>query len=246
MKLPNKNLSMLLLSFIFSACCAAPSIFKLASEESNSDFLMGAEIITKEIHSVVVSLNFEEQIDNEFNFYVYVKNNSLSPIIFSPENIFVEIFDEDMKYISTYVDTVYARDPELAIQTLNSDLHSRKNQHEIVTGLNSVFGLLSIATDIATGPSETKLERVADDFENWTINQANESIDYSHDLIRLEDKKEFWQNEVLRKTTLYTEDKIGGVFLVPVIPKAKFVKLHIILNERDFVFLYKQVKVKTR
>jgi hypothetical protein len=207
---------------------------------------MGAEIITKEIHSVVVSLNFEEQIENKFYFYVYVKNNSLSPIIFSPEKIFVELFNEDMEYISAYMDTVYARDPELAILTLNSDLHSRKNQHETVTGLNSVFGLLSIATDIATGPSDTKLERVADDIETWTINQANENINYSNETIRLEDSKEFWQNGVLRKTTLYTEDKIGGIFLVPVIPKAKFVKLHIILNKRDFVFLYKQVKVKTR
>ena len=243
MKLPNKNLSMLLLSFIFSACCAAPSIFKLASEESNLDFLMGAEIITKEIHSVVVSLNFEEQIENEFYFYVYVKNNSLNSIIFSPEDIFVELFNEDMEYISAYMDTVYARDPELAIQTLNSDLHSRKNQHKTVTSLNSVFGLLSIAADIATGPSDTKLDRVADDMETWTINQANENINYSNEMIRLEDSKEFWQNEVLRKTTLYTEDKIGGIFLVPVIPKAKFVKLHIILNERDFVFLYKQAKL---
>jgi hypothetical protein len=246
MKLPNKNLSILLLSFIFSACCTAPSIYKLTSEEPNTDYLMGDEIITKEIFSVVASLNFEEQFENEFYFYVYIKNNSLNPIIFSPENIFIEIFDEDMEYISAYMDTVYAKDPELAIHTLNSDLHSRTNQHEVVTGLNTVFGLLSIATDIATSPSETKLERVADDIESWTFNQANESIAYSNDMIRLENKKEFWQNEVLRKTTLYTDDKIGGVFLIPVVPKAKFVKLHIILNGRDFVFLYKQVKIKTR
>lgn len=246
MKLPNKNLSILLLSFFFSACCAAPSIFRLVSEETDLDYLMGAEIITKENHSVVVSLNFKEQIENEFYFYVYIKNNSLKPIIFSPENIFVEIFDEDMKYISAYWDTLYACDPEMKILKLKSDLQNRTNQHEFVTGLNSVFSLINIAADIATGPSETKLHRIADDIETWTINQVNENINYSDDMNRLENTKEFWKNEVLRKTTLYTDDKIGGLFLIPVVPKTKFVKLHIILGGRDFSFLYKQVKIKYR
>ena len=246
MKLPNKYLSILLLSFIFSACCAAPNIYKLASEEPDLDYLMGAEIITKENHSVVVSLNFEEQIDNEFYFYVYIKNNSLNPITFSPENIFVEIFDENMEYLSAHWDTLYACDPEMKILTLNSDLQSRTNQHEFVTGLNSVFGLINIAADIATGPSETKLDRIADDLEKWSINQTNENINYSNEMITIKHSKEFWQNEVLRKTTLYINDKIGGVFLIPVVPKANFVKLHIILGGRDFSFLYKQVKIKYR
>ena len=246
MRLPNKNLSILLFSFIFSACCAGPSIYKLASEEPEIDYLMGAEIITKENHSVVVSLNFEEQIDNEFYFYAYIKNNSLNPIIFSPENIFAEIFDEDMEYLSAHWDTLYACDPEMKILTLNSDLQSRTNQYEFVTGLNSVFGLLSIATDIATGPSDTKLDRVADDIMIWSENQSNENINYSNEMNVLENSKQFWKDEVLRKTTLYTEDKIGGVFLIPVVPKAKFAKLHIILGGKDFSFLYKQVKIKYR
>ena len=244
MKLPNKNFSILLLSFILSACCAAPSIYKLASEEPNADYLMGNEIITKENRSVVASLNFEEQIDKEFYFYLYIKNNSLSPIIFTPEKIFVEIFDEDMEYLSAHWDTLYACDPEMKIHTLNSDLQSRKNQHEFVTGLNTVFGLLSIATDIASGPSDTKLDRVADDIMVWSETQTNENINYSDDMNRLENSKQFWKDDVLRKTTLYTEDKISGVFLIPVVKKAKFLKLHIILGGRDFSFLYKQVRIK--
>ncbi len=107
----------------------------------------------------------------------------------------------------------------------------------MVKSLNTIFDLLSIATDIATGSSHNKLKRVTDDIETWTVNQTKQSINYSNEMIRLENKKAFWQNKVLRKTTFYIEDEIAGILFIPVISKAKFVKLHIFLNGRDFVFL---------
>lgn len=231
------------LTISFYSCSMPPGVYKLSSEESKIDYLMGREISTKENRDIIVSLNFEDQIQYDYSFFCLIKNNSNDSIVFSPENVFVEILNAKMRYISYELDTIYAVNPEAKIDNLKIDLHNSTVEHKTRTGINTIFGLVNVVSDIATSPKEIVADEVVEDIDYWTTKQMIENADYFEKSSKLNESKDFWQNDVLRKTTLYHEEKVGGLILIPIIPEAKYVRFHIALGENDFTFLYKQIKL---
>lgn len=237
------NLSLFCASLILSSCYVAPSVYKLSTIEQQIDYWKGKEIISKEIDSVIVSVNFEEQVNSDYLFFAAFKNNSAEPVFITPENIFIEAFNDKFLYLTSPNGTNYALDPEDKILELNQRLRNREKQHETTTNLNTVLGLFTVVTDIALSPKENVVENVVNDIDYYATNQIVEDANFNNRISELESTKNYWQNEVIRKTDIYPAESIGGVFIIPVVKDAAYLKLHIIIGTNDFTYLFRQVRL---
>ena len=121
-------------------------------------------------------------------------------------------------------------------------MKERKEDHEVNTGLNIVFGLISTIADLSDGDDDNDIGDVAENVLIFTGNQINEEISFKDDIHHLKDQKSYWKNEVLRKTNLFQEEEIGGAFYIPIIKEAKFIKLFVSLGKIVHSYKFRQVE----
>ncbi|NWF90119.1 MAG: hypothetical protein HXY50_11750 [Ignavibacteriaceae bacterium] len=229
-----------------SSCYMASDIYKLSTFDEQTEYLMGREIISKEIDSIVVSVNFEEQLDNDFTFLISIENNSEHPIFVEPNRIFVETFDNNLIRLQPQWDTMYAIDPEMKIVEISQQCKNRESEYKTSTNINAVFGLLSIISDAALSSREKVVENLINDIDYFATKQIIENENYNARKAELLDTKNFWQNEVIRKTDLYPSERISGKCFIPLVNEAGFLKLHILIEDKDFIYTFKQIRLTAR
>jgi hypothetical protein len=231
-----------LLSVIVSGCTSWP-VYKL-EPVGDKDYYMGREIAAKEDDSARVSVEVDNYDWGRITFYVQIENKSCNKVFIEPVNFYSDIVTEDLNSIDSFYPRVYAADPEKEIKKINDDMESRKNTHSFVTGLNAVLGVLTVASDLANKEDEHKVRHVGDDVAVWANNQTNENVDYGNSLSNLDTLKQFWKNEVLRKTDLYTGEQIGGLVFTNVNPDADYIKFSIPVGINTYTFLFKKIAIK--
>jgi len=236
-------LSSAALLLIISGCSA--TYYKLQSADSNIDFYKGREVAYRDDNNYSTSVSFEDQENGNFIFYVTAQNFSESPITFYPKNIFAEQLNERKELINNSDgNSFYAINPEKKLDFLESELERRKGQHAATTGLNFFLAVVSVAADLSDDHSRHKARRVGDDIANWADNQTNENVNYEIDKNDINSQKDFWQNQVLRKTTLYQNENIGGLVFVPFNKDAKYVRLVVPVGDKQHVYLFRKIEIK--
>ena len=231
------------LLFIISGCSA--TYYKLQSTDKDIDYYKGREVAYRNDNDYSTSVSFEDQDNGNFIFYVTAKNLSNSAITFYPKNIFAEQLDERKELINNSDgNNFFAIDPEKKLDFLESELERRKGQHAATTGLNFFLAVVSVAADLSDDHSRHKARRVGDDISNWADNQTNENVNYEIDKNDINSQKDFWQNQVLRRTTLYQNDNIGGLVFVPFNKDAKYIRLVVPVGDKQHVYLFRTIKIK--
>lgn len=225
-----------LLITLLTGC--APSLFELASIEENYEYYQGRQIISKEDSNAVVFLNFEEQRDTYFLLYVEAVNKTAQPYNLNPTGIYMEILEpavgENIEHRR-----FYALDPERQIERLDEDMKDLETSHAVAQGLHGLFAVFEVVSDIAADDGE---EAVYDAAKWGTVIHAEE-IDHEIETGQLENAKYYWQNEVLRKTTLYKDERFGGIIYVPFDKNAELVEIIIPFGTEDYRFLFEQREI---
>jgi hypothetical protein len=235
-------LSFSVLLFIISGCSA--TYYKLKSTDSSIDFYKGREVAHREDEKYSTSISFEDQEDGNFIFYITVQNFSESLIIFYPENIYADQLHENMEQINNPVkNCFFAIDPGKRLDYLESELESRKKQHDVTSGLNFFLAAVNVAADLSDDHSRHKAKKVGDDIAIWADNQTNENVNYEIDKNDINSQKNFWENQVLRKTTLYQNDNTGGLIFIPFNENAKFIRLIIPVGEKKHIYLFRKIEI---
>ena len=236
-------LSSAALLLIISGCSA--TYYKLQSTDSNIDFYQGREVAHRDDDNYSTSVSFEDQDNGNFIFYIAAQNFSESPITFYPENIYTDQLDEKKELINNPVkNSFFAINPEKKLDFLESKLEKRKGQHTVTSGLNFFLAVVSIASDLSDDHSRHKARRVGNDVARWADNQTNENVNYEIDKNNINSQKDFWQNQVLRKTTLYQNDNIGGLVFVPFNKDAKYIRLVVPVGDKQHVYLFRKIEIK--
>ena len=205
--------------------------------DEESKFEMGRKIIEKEDSVAYSSLTFEESTDCEYILDLYVFNKSGEKITVDPKLAYFKVYNEDRKPINK--ENYFALDPENQISKINSDIKNRETDHNVSTGLNIAFSLLSTIVDLADD-DYNDVEEVAGNVAVFADNQINEEISYSNDTEYLESRKDFWKNDVLRITDLDSEESVQGTLLIPIFNFAKYVKLFIPIGNTTHIYKFKQ------
>jgi hypothetical protein len=232
----------LALTFLFITACSTQIIFK-ADPLDEKEVYNRREIVTKETDEAVVSVEFDGQSENDFVFYVEIENRSDELLTINPVNIFAEAVKKDLSSIDKDFGPMWAADPKSEIARINKEKEGRKTMHSVTTGLNAAFTLLSIIGTLSDKDTGHDGHKVVHDVVVWADNQVREEIDYRESMKHLESQRKFWKNEVLNYTELKKNERVGGLVFIPFNPKIKYMRLIIPVNNTDFEFYYKQVRV---
>ncbi len=231
----------LIASLIFYSCAATP-VFSIKSSEKESEFYMGREYVSKADTSARVTLNFEDQDQDMFVFYIKVKSFQDTPFIFDPGEIYIEIVEPELDK-KDY--KIFALDPESQIEQINRSINSASATKQTTDGLNFIVAVADLTSEIvAIGKDKSQEEIIEKQIlrENWQRSAEENEINFENRIASLNDKKEFWQNNVLRKTTMRLADTIEGFIYIPYYIKGKLIKITVPVGNTLHGFLYKQIK----
>jgi hypothetical protein len=235
MKSLKKLFLLSLLMFGLTNC--GTTLFTLTPDEQS--FLeMGRRIVEKENSFALSALSFEDRTENEFVFYLYAENRDDERILLDPKEIYVTAFDQNKNQIS--IPILHAVDPEEQIYLLNRDIEARENTHDVATGLNIAFSLLDTFVYL-TDNEDNNAEEVLENVVVFSANQIGEEIEYDNEIDYLKSQKEYWKNEVLRTTELSKDENTEGVFYLPIIREAKFIKIYVPLGKTIHTYKFEQI-----
>jgi hypothetical protein len=228
---------------IISGC--SPSLYKLQSTDNNIDFYKGREVAHRDDENFSTSVSFENQDGSNFIFYVTVQNFSEFPITFYSDNIYADQLNDKKEILDNPTNNrFFAIDPEKRLDYLESESKRKDGQHTFNSVLNFFLVVVSVATDLSDDKSRHKTRKVTNDISSWANNQTNEDINYVTDKKAINSQKDFWKNEVLRKTTLYKNDSTGGLVYVPFNKDSKYIRLVVPVGDKQHVYLFRKIEIK--
>ena len=234
----NKYLKSFLVTLMFLGLTNCSSSFYTLTPDEMSNFEQGRELIEKEDNSAYSWISFEDCTDNEFVFHVFVYNKE-EDFIFDPSMISIKFYDKDKTPLSSK--KYFAINPEEQIERLDLAIKERDNTHEVSTGLNIAFALLSTIVDLTDGEGNNT-DEVLENVVVFADNQISEEVAYDSDIDFLKANKAYWKNEVLRKTELSKEEGVDGVVSLPFNEEARYVKIFIPIGKTFHTYKYQQVE----
>lgn len=230
-----------LFPLLLSAGCSSSELFTLAPDKEKTDTEDGTEIAFLEDDLVYSNIEFVDEFNGKYIFYLFVFNKSDEKINIDPAEIKMIAFDENKKPIPKK-NTFYAIDPALMIGELEENINNRKTEHAVSTGFNFIFALINTAADL----SNNNKNDVAEVFENAAIfaeNQVIEEINYSADVDYLKSQKSMWEYDVLPKIQLNSQDDIGGLVFIPASRDAEYLKIIIPFDSTKHTYFFKKEKI---
>ena len=215
------------------------SVFYTLTPDEESDLEMGRKIIEKEDENVYSSISFEEQTGEEFVFYLFAHNKSNEKILVDPGQVYIKVYDENKERIIG--EKIYAMNPEEQIHQISGDIEEREDSHDLTTGLNIVFSLFDTIADLSD-EDEDDAGEVAENVLIFTGNQISEEVSYKNDMDELKSLKSYWKNDVLRITEIDNEEEISGIFYIPIIEEAKYIKMYIPFGKSTHTYKFRQIE----
>ncbi|MFC2083899.1 hypothetical protein ACFLS9_02480 [Bacteroidota bacterium] len=239
MKLNIRTLSISLLLLFLTIACSSQSFFDIKPEEIDYELYQGREILTKETNNIISYVNFEHQEENFLVFYAYIINDSQNQIVINPETFYLNIDEFQNQEEKVSFNKYSALDPEIEIESIKNEMSDLEDEHSANVGLNCLFAAFNIVADLVEGEEE---EAVIDAGE-WTGTIMAEHENYEAYKAHLKENKKFWENEVLRITTLYEGEEIGGLIYFPLIKKAAKFTLQLEFGEELHNYRFKQLRI---
>lgn len=228
-----------ILTILFVSLTNCSSSFFTLTPDEISKLEQGRELIEKEDSYAYSWISYEDHNGDEFVFHVFAYNIKQEDFIFDPSKIRIKFYDKNKKLLNHK--DIYAIDPERQINKLDRSIKERDNSHDVSTGLNVAFALLSTIVDLTDG-EDNNAEEVLENVVVFADNQIREEVSYENDLDYLKANKAYWKNEVLRKTELTKEDGIDGVVYLPFNEEAKYVKIFIPIGKTVHTFRFQQIE----
>lgn len=237
-----KNFTTAVLIFIGAAIsggCSTETFFTINSAEENVEYYQGREINSKEDEIAKTIIEFEDYSDGFLIYYLSVENLSDENIMIHPEEIFMELVEtNENAETKNYRSIFYALDPEDEIEFINEEIESRDTWHGVSTGLNFFTAIINIVSEISDNDDD--VSDVGFHILRLGSNQINEEIDYKYTMDELNASKEFWKNEVLRKTTLNPGEEVGGLVYIPICEYAEYFSINVPVESTYHEYLYVQ------
>ncbi len=231
-------ISSLVLLFIIG--CAPVPVYRLNSIEKNKDFYNGMETVMRNDSTARIMLRFDNQSQYNYAFYLSVTNNTSGDIVFDPKNIYSEKAEGSEEQSD---EKFFAINPEEKLRNIDHDINGTIAQKKTDDGINLFIGFLDLASTVATigkEKSDEEIQKQQETREDFYQTVNNENIDFNNKMNSLKDEKVYWEERVLRITTLYSGDEIDGEVFLPIIPGADTVKIVVPVAGREYNFLFKQ------
>ena len=241
-------IALLFLILLTSACAVPQKVIRMAPDESENVFwYQGQAIAEKKQDSIVVRAAFSHANREYLIFDVEVFNERPEPILVSPEV---------MSLANTTGIRHGAMDPEQVLLTMEID---QSRQEANAKNAAIVGGVVLVGAAVAVAVSDNDSDSSDDDWEYDDYDAADVVVDAvlpavslglsfhqasvlstPVDEIPTTNDAYFWQDVVLRRTTLRPGEHIRGLVAFPRFDESRELNLLIPVESEDFTFLFTQ------
>lgn len=229
--------------------CGSSAVYRISSINGEPVWDYGREVIGKDDANGKVHISFSEVRDSRFIFLLTYENLTEKPVLLDPGEIYYEAFRDSIPgKPDGLVMKTYAVDPELTlagIEEESNDLDASERTRLGVSAVVSTVDLVGSIVSIGTKKSAKELRKEEREREERRRADENAQISYENNKIQLDNEKNYWMNDVLRKVTVFPGEKEGGFFHLPINRKADFIRLVIPVGEYSYSFDYRQYKVQS-
>ncbi|MDP4192151.1 MAG: hypothetical protein Q8858_11335 [Bacteroidota bacterium] len=223
--------------------CASAPVYRLQSEENSDEWYYGRKVITKEDNLASVKLTFEDASDGNYTFYLDVQNTSDQKFTIDPSNIYLETYKPQKDQEPLIISRIHALDPEARILKIDKEINSANSSENTRRGVSCFLSAVDLVGTVATVGEKKSKEEVEEknrERENRQIADENAENDYDKKLNDLNNKRDYWQNDALRKITISPDQKAGGFITIPIAANALFLRVVVEINSSKYFFNYKQ------
>jgi hypothetical protein len=225
------------------AGCAEVNVIGIKSLEKDKDLYKGREISYKEDNYARSEIEINGINRGEILFFVYIRNNSNAKMEIRPEEFFLKAYFNEKDLEEGNGIKHWAFDPEKKIEDIEDRIADAGNEKEAFIGFNCCFSFFSFAAHVSND-KYTVIE-AADDATGFVVRHEAIENEYDRKEGELSADKDFYRNEVLRRTTLKPGEQIGGLVIIPLPEKAKFIRVHLPFEKTEHTYLF-ELKGKKR
>lgn len=235
-----KNI-LLILTLIFTGCAAPYKIAKLEPQESKTYWNWGRQYAVRTSGDTEIRIAYENNTRSQLVFNLEIENFSKDTLLVAPELFSVEYFrleNDTSAYASKQ-----AVDPESMIVRLEKDL-AQQNANEINAATSQLLEVsLEAASDISSiGREETREEFEARQAQRDQARayRSQENFDLQVRQMSLDEKRRFYDETLLRKTSLPPNTQMTGQSYFWFDKRVALYRVHIPLGEEVYSFDFKQ------
>ncbi len=195
---------------ILSISCVVPAPISQVSPSEETDFIWtnGREVITQYKDSISVEVSYYENQEGLLIFDVTIANQSNRVITIDPQQF-------SYLPVSKKGDTlnvVKAINPEYQILEQQKNISKLDAQRKREANQALIFGSLELIGELAD--NNTAQEEHSRDYPSSFDRYEMEVAEIDYKTLNIVDRKSFWENQALRKTTLFPDYYTSGqVFL---------------------------------
>lgn len=233
---------LLIIISVLTFGCSSAEMFTFTPDKEKVETENETDIAFIEDEIIFSNIEFEEESEGNFIFYVFVYNKTEEPAQIDPSQIKMIAFDENKNPVKNIPDTYFAIDPHLMIGQLSEDIDNRETEHDVTTGFNIITAIVSTAVDLSND-NGNEVGKVLENAAVFADKQIHEEAAFSNDVEYLENQKAFWKNEVLPKKELSGNEDIGGLVFIPACPEAAYIKVIIPFEKTKHTYFFKKEKV---
>ena len=223
--------------------CATPApIYRLDPRTPDVIWVGGRASLQQEREGIRVATAFERQQGDSLALRVEIHNGTESRLEVGPQKIWHSPCSSPAVESCRSAEKVI--DPEAVLARIDEKQSVDRAAASNSQAALGTLVMLSVVTDVAsvasgTADGTTGLQTVS------TANlMANDAAHRSGGLASLEQQRQAWSNEALRRNTLFPGQGTSGIVFVPIFPNARFVWVQLRVGRERFAFHFEQ-NVKT-
>jgi len=236
----------------FSTACTRSPVYRLHSTvpDKSADWLHGRKYVTRSTDSVTATLAYVRTNRRGHMFDVHLENRSRDTVLANPSRLFADTYQvlpdpNTRRPTSPYGLTkrVYAVDPEEKLITIDIRQARTDASERTSSGLYLLSVVADAGSDMADGAdSREENAQEAAERADREASRLNDRTRYEQRTETLQTRRIHWSEDTFRKTTLPPRTGIRGYVYLPVVPKARYLLVHVGLFEENIVFPYRQEK----
>lgn len=230
------------ISLLLSSCMGVYKTYTFETANENVAYWnQGTAFQSQTIDSVTVELGYIKRMEQSYVFSITVSNGSASEVNFDPATISAHLFKND----TVMIDFFGAVNPEAKLLELDTKIKQEKARITRNAAFSVFESLAGIVAEVSIEETEANREK------KEALRSANESLGEIHaqnisaaelKLMNLYDWVPYWQESVIRKTTIFSEHYHSGDLHFN-INYAPLVKIAVPVSERLFEFTFRMTKM---
>ena len=240
-------LLILVLVLVLLASCYVPSskVYNLSVKQDDAIWLNGKELVKLTENNVDVIVNFDHVEHGIVSFDLSIANYADEAILITPEEFYCSVTDrrDAQPNVSMEDQIIYALNPEEIILKYDKQIERAYAQNQSDNGTELLFNLFDLAEDIhSKDKPEADIEQQKIDREEREERYDNNKRKYITNMNQLNNERNLWQNQALRKTTLFPDHKISGKLFFKIPNSTLTLQLVLPIQDRNMTLEYEKIK----